>query len=166
MRDHFTAWPRVVARHATVLVLLASVFAGCESTTSLPSSPTPTPVSQVSTPPPAPVPVAPRWELIAARLSGVVTELTADGLLPIEGVELYCDACGEFGHTFTTTDAGGAYDFGSDGIWLYSGSPQTTVLVRKDGYHDPGGSAGPREWSQRYVTLNGDTRFDFTLVRR
>jgi hypothetical protein len=105
-------------------------------------------------------------ELIPARLSGVVAELTADGLLPIDGVEIYCDPCGEFGHTYATTDASGAYDFGGDGIWLYPGDSRITILVHKDGYDDPGGSTGPSQRSQRYVTIDGDTRFDFTLVRR
>ena len=40
-------------------------------------------------------------------LSGVVFEIADGGRVPIEGVELYCDSCGEFGHTATYTDANG-----------------------------------------------------------
>jgi hypothetical protein len=92
--------------------------------------------------------------------------MTADGLVPLEGVELYCDACGEFGHTFTSTNASGAYDFGREGIWMFPGSLATTILIHKDGYFDPGAGIGASGWSQRAVAIDGDTRFDVRLVRQ
>jgi len=43
-------------------------------------------------------------------LSGVVYEETPMGRAPVEGVDIYCDACGsEFGHTRVFTDTNGVY---------------------------------------------------------
>jgi Carboxypeptidase regulatory-like domain len=42
---------------------------------------------------------------IAHTLSGVVYEVTPAGQAPIADVSVYCDSCGEFGHTFARTDA-------------------------------------------------------------
>ena len=162
-----TSLSAATIRAASRAIFLLMIAAGLASCDSAPTSPTSAAPSLPPAPPPAaPPPVNANPTLTPGGLSGVVSELTADGLLPIEGVELYCDACGEFGHTWVTTDASGAYDFGGGGIWLYPGSPRTTILVHKDGYDDPGGSPGPLQWSQRYVTINGDTRFNFQLVRR
>ena len=91
--------------------------------------------------------------------------MTSEGLVPLAGVEIYCDACGEFGHTRVTTDENGAYDFGRDGIWSDDGDV-IAILINKDGYNVSGGSQGPSGSPTRYVKINGDTRFDFQMVRR
>lgn len=96
-------------------------------------------------------------------LSGMVFERTSTETEPIEGVELYCDACGSpFGHTFVYTDANGFYSFS----YAYDGI--NALLIRKDGYTDPVGQPqGPvqgRPWRQPVV--NGDTHFDIELVRQ
>ena len=94
-------------------------------------------------------------------LSGVVSEVTPAGLVPVEGVEVYCDACGEFGHTFAHTDTLGSYSFSL----VYNGV--TPLLIRKEGYAvvDPSGTF-PDGAGRRNATVNGDTRFDIQLVRR
>jgi len=91
--------------------------------------------------------------------------MTSDGLVPLAGVEIYCDACGVVGHTQVMTDDSGAYDFGHDGIWSDDGDV-IAILINKDGYNVSGGSQGPSGWATRYVKINGDTRFDFQMVRR
>jgi len=123
----------------------------------------PTPPVPAPTPTPSPSPSRP--VLTPARLSGVVSEMTAAGLIPLAGVEIYCDACGVVGHTQVMTDDSGAYDFGHDGIWSDDGDV-IAILINKDGYNVSGGSQGPSGWATRYVKINGDTRFDFQMVRR
>ena len=60
-------------------------------------------------------------------LSGLVFEVTATGRLPIEGVSVYCDSCGDpFGHTYAYTDANGLYRFG----WTANGA--TPLIVGKE----------------------------------
>jgi hypothetical protein len=113
------------------------------------------------------------FTLQGVSLFGVVSEPTADGAVPIAGALVYCDACGEFGHTWMTTDANGYYSFSGDlgaggGVWL-SGAP-TALSVEKEGYRDPPGLPPPSRglpsgegW--REVVIAGDTRFDMQLVR-
>ena len=148
------------------LVIVGFVTAACEPTSS-PTAPSavtvPTPPVPAPTPTPSPSPSRP--VLTPARLSGVVSEMTAAGLIPLAGVEIYCDACGEFGHTWMTTDERGAYDFGRDGIWS-DDRGVTALLVVKEGYFIPGGSLGPSNWTWQHVRVTGDTRFDFQMVRR
>jgi hypothetical protein len=144
------------------LVIVGFGTAACEPT----ASPTAPDGPSISTPAPTPAPGLPSYPVLTpARLSGVVSEMTAAGLIPLAGVEIYCDACGEFGHTQVTTDDSGAYDFGQVGIWL-AGGGSIPILIFKEGYDVPSGSQGPLRWTQRYVTINGDTRFDFQMVRR
>jgi hypothetical protein len=147
------------------LVIVGLVTAACEPTSSPTAPSTVTIPTPVPAPTPAPSPSPSRPVLTPARLSGVVSEMTAAGLIPLAGVEIYCDACGEFGHTQVTTDDSGAYDFGQVGIWLAAGG-SIPILIFKEGYDVPSGSQGPLRWTQRYVTINGDTRFDFQMVRR
>jgi Carboxypeptidase regulatory-like domain len=93
-------------------------------------------------------------------LSGVVYEETPMGRAPVEGVEIYCDACGsEVGHTWVYSDRNGFYSLS----WSYNGT--YPLLVRKEGYAvvDPSGVQSPNGTN---VTVNGDTRFDIRLVRR
>lgn len=110
----------------------------------------------------------------AAGLSGLVFETTPSGPVPIPGVSVYCDACGEEGHTTATTDASGFYRFSGDidgggGVWLSPGFT-TYLIVNKDGYQDPTGLP-PFMWGDtrpgwREVMMSGETRFDIELVRR
>ena len=43
--------------------------------------------------------------------SGVTFEVTPNGNVPVEGVDIYCDGCGKDGHTGLRTDASGSYTF-------------------------------------------------------
>ena len=173
---HSSVSSRGIALRAALLLVFAGVIAGCGPASSMPSSPTPTAAPATT---PQPTPPAPRVgqaeRVPAARLSGVITEMTADGLVPLEDVELYCDACGEFGHTFTSTNASGAYDFGREGIWMFPGSLATTILIHKDGYFDPASvsarSAGASEPSRSTETRDstsdssGSSLYGFLLAR-
>jgi hypothetical protein len=96
-------------------------------------------------------------QVVTYTLTGVVSEMTETGLVPVEGVQLYCDGCGsEFGHTFMYTDSNGFYSFS----WLYPG--YQTLLVTKEGYGTP-----PRQPDGIFtMTVTGDTRLDIQLVRR
>ena len=95
--------------------------------------------------------------VVTYTLTGVVSEMTETGLVPIEGVQLYCDGCGsEFGHTFMYTDSNGFYSFS----WLYPG--YQTLLVSKEGYRTPPGQTD----GIFTMTVTGDTRLDIQLVRR
>jgi hypothetical protein len=112
---------------------------------------------------------------LAVTLSGLVFEMTPTGQQPIAGVEVYCDSCGESGHTAVMSDANGFYRFNGDitsggGVWVETGIT-TPLIVAKDGYKDPAGLP-PRTWPAsgttgwREVVINGDTRFDIQLARR
>ena len=95
-----------------------------------------------------------RVPVVTYTLTGVVSEMTETGLVPVEGVQLYCDGCGsEFGHTFMYTDSNGFYSFS----WLYPG--HQTLLVSKEGYRTLSGQP-------LTMTVTGDTRLDILLVRR
>jgi hypothetical protein len=147
--------------------ILGLVAAACEPTSG-PTAPSATTSPAPVSPPPAPAPAPPTRSrpvlVTSARLSGVVSELTSDGLVPIASVDIYCDACGEFGHTRLETDDHGAYDFGRDGIWD-DGTGVIQLLIFKRGYLVPGGSTGPDGSSWRTVKIDGDTRLDLQLVR-
>ncbi|HTL45073.1 MAG TPA: hypothetical protein VL262_12100 [Vicinamibacterales bacterium] len=93
-------------------------------------------------------------------LSGVVFEMLQGSRVPIEGVEVYCDSCGEDGHTFLYTDASGRYRFPE----LF-GRGYTLLLLRKDGYAVKNAIAvGNLEGAA--VVVDTDTEFDIELVRR
>ena len=96
-------------------------------------------------------------------LSGVVFEITEDGKIPLEGVELYCDSCGSpDGHTFVYTDANGFYSLSWTDQWRPSS-------VRDKGRlrHTPSRRDAARSLRQGSVpTVRGDTVFDVQLVRR
>jgi hypothetical protein len=137
----------------------------------------PTAAGQRATPPPAaPPPGSPYaadGTLTGVTLFGVVFETTPAGPAPISGVTVYCDACGELGHTWMRTDGNGYYSFPGSletggGIWL---SRDTTALwVVREGYQDPPGlvrlSPLPSGPGWRNVRIAGDTRFDVELVRQ
>lgn len=111
--------------------------------------------------------------LTAVALSGRVFETTPSGPVPITSVSVYCDACGESGHSTAITDASGFYSFSGDiaaggGVWTSPGFT-TYLVVKKEGYQDPSGLP-PFMWRDstpgwREVMLEGNTRFDIELVR-
>ena len=141
-------------RHLPVVlsVFLTIAMSGCGSST-VPTAPTAPPTAVV---PPTPVPQ------LTYTLSGVVSEVTAAGNVPAEGVELYCDSCGSpDGHTFTSSDANGLYSF----AWARNGVHP--LLVWKDGYVviDPSGTLSDGR-AVKNATVDGDTRFDIQIVRR
>jgi hypothetical protein len=160
---------------AALLVLAQGLSSACSGTTPLAPSPLPPPQAAIApTPQAVPSGYSAGYTLTASSLSGVVFDVTASGRSPIEGVTVYCDACGPFGHTWATTDRDGQYGFGGEvasggGIWL--SNALTPINVSKEGYSDPDGlphltmtvrnTAGWRE-----LRVAGDTRFDIELVRR
>ena len=138
-----------------VVALIAVVFtcSGCGSSDS-PTSPSAPPIVAAPVPPSGPQPTY--------TLSGVVTEMSADGPKPVADVEVYCDSCGSpVGHTFAHTDAQGFYSFS----WAANGVHP--LLVRKAGYGviDPT-TTYPDGTGVRIATVNGDTRFDILIIRR
>jgi hypothetical protein len=108
-------------------------------------------------------------------LFGVVWGESPTGSAPLAGAVVYCDACGEEGHTWARTDGNGYYSFSGDlsqggGIWVNPGVP-IPLLVGKEGYGDPAGlpprsPRSPTGPGWREVTVDGDTRFDMTLVQQ
>ncbi len=153
----------------TCLLILAAGLAACNDAGMSPTAPSPP--TQPNVRPPA----SSGGDSLRAgvTLFGVVFETTPAGQVPIADVHVYCDACGEFGHTSLRTDANGYYSFSGDlssggGIWLATLSIPISVV--KEGYEDPPGlppSPGlPVGAGWRNVTVNGDTRFDVQLVRR
>jgi hypothetical protein len=158
---------------AAVAALVASI--GCSGYDG-PTSPT----AQSTTSPaqPSPAPRAPLSNDLFVRmawgLSGLVFEITPSGPAPVPGVSVYCDACGEFGHTWTTTNANGVYRFSGDvagggGVWIAPGYT-TYLIVNKDGYQDPPGlpasTWGYSGAGWRELTMTGDAWFDIQLVKR
>jgi hypothetical protein len=93
-------------------------------------------------------------------LSGVVSEMTSAGLAPVEGVEVYCDSCGDYGHTSAYTDANGFYNQAEAHAGI------TALLIYKNGYDVVGATTTPGGFGRREAMVNGDTRFDIQVVRR
>jgi|SRR6185503_9524256 len=112
-------------------------------------------------------------------LSGVVSEKTSAGLVPIEGalVEEYsCEdappsppffvnGCTVLIYQTTTTDKKGAYRFSG----LYGGT-RNSIGASKDGFEDPLSPNLPESPDYpdtiRKVTINGDTHYEIQLVRQ
>ncbi len=160
-------------RTAIVALILAhGLAAGCSGASSAPTAPTVLTTS--STIPPAGFRYPTNPTLMSVAIFGVVSEVTANGPQPIEGVDIYCDSCGEVGHSSVRTDATGSYRFSGDlasggGVWVQRGITNY-LIVTKGGYQDPPGLPAPT-WPStlagwREVTIDGDTRFDIQLVRR
>src|SRR5258705_9084855 len=156
---------------AGILWALATGSMGCNSPTYPSGLPTTMPSTSSAPTPTSPSQPAPTGA-IGVALFGTVFERTPTGLKPLEGVLLYCDACGEFGHTFLTTDANGSYRFSGDlahggGIWP---SNPLNVLVQKAGYTVNGGAPinSPSYPDGFWVTvkMNGDTEVDIVLTAR
>lgn len=81
-------------------------------------------------------------------LSGVVTEMTPAGPVPVEGAIVYRAVTS--GWRAATTDEGGAYSIPG----LIDGA--SSVTTDKAGYQD----------HKQVVTMNGDTRLDIQIARR
>jgi hypothetical protein len=81
-------------------------------------------------------------------LSGVVTEVTPSGVMPVEGVSVYRSVI--TGWRLGTTDKNGFYEIRG----LFDGVEQVDAI--KEGY----------ESAKSPVSIKGDTRFDIQIVRR
>jgi hypothetical protein len=109
-------------------------------------------------------------------LSGLVSEMTSTGLVPVEGVlleESSCEdvapvspsshkACPVYISQTAKTDKRGLYSFSG----LYSGQ-ENVIWAGKEGFEEPFPPHYPdnAEGGQA-VTIDGNTRFDIQLVRR
>ncbi len=112
----------------------------------------------------APTPVPDSRSTFA--LFGVVSEMTASGIVPLEGALLNVGSCGATVRPgqckfdkWVTTNAQGAYILegmypGAAGVW-----------VEKTGFQLPVGVLVDGEGVQT-IMVKGDTRFDIQLVRR
>ena len=112
-------------------------------------------------------------------LSGVVSEETPNGLVPIEGVlveEYSCEdvsasppffgnSCPVVVYQTMTTDKSGVYSFSG----LYAGG-RNSIGAEKEGFEDPVAPDGTEHPDapdrSRRVTITGATRYDIQLVRR
>ena len=130
----YSSTSRLVA--AVVMTLTVTACGGDGNGT----IPTPTAPAPITAPAPTPTPGS------TFDLFGVISEVTANGVMPIEGVQVE-----EYNrHQFATTDANGFYRI--SGV-----SPgRVGVGFDKEGY----------ESSRSIVTVNGDTRFDIQAIRR
>ena len=156
---------------ALVMLALGSACSGASPT----PAPSPTAPSVIVTSPRSPYPPNSSFTLLGVSLSGTVSEVTSAGLVPLGGANVYCDACGNEGHSSATTDANGGFTFSGDlskgGGVLVSPGYATYLIVTKDGYQDPTGLPAsmypaPRPDGWREFTVSGHTQFDIQLVRR
>jgi len=160
-------------RRGIVYALVAQGLVGCGSYSSAPTAPGQVPVAVAQ---PVPSPAAspssgiygPGYVLTAVSLTGVVTDRTTAERTPLEGVRMYCDACGITGHTWQFTDKNGRYTFQGDlasggGVWL-APSYATPLFVEKDGFVVVMPSVDAA--GQVSVKMNGNTEFDVEMQRR
>jgi len=96
-------------------------------------------------------------------LTGVVSEITSGGRVPVEGVLIEGSTCDDPSYCkdqISTTDRNGLYR-----LTLYEG--RNDLSVSKAGYQTdpPVLHADDYDYNAR-VTLNGNTQFDIQLVRR
>lgn len=156
-----------VTKAALIPLVLATTLGGCDGAAS-PTAPAPI-QAPAATVPPRPGTGWPPGPFTAdVTLSGVVFEMTPQGRLPIAEAWVYCELCGAETHSWSITDAFGAYHF--TGVWALGGVP-TSIGVQKEGFVDPSGLPQPTPpnpsgpgW--REVRIDGDTRFDIELARR
>ena len=108
-------------------------------------------------------------------LSGVVSEVTPAGRVPLEGVlvdEYSCEevspsppffgsACPVLIYQATKTDRNGSFSISG----LYQGK-SNTIGVFKEGFEDPRIDPNGPEGNGQEVTIDGDTRLELTLVRQ
>jgi len=119
-------------------------------------------IATVTAPTPTPAPRS------TFAVFGVVSEVTANGIVPVEGVGIQVmscdpsvrDGCGGNGSILGVT-TNGKGDYVVDGV--YPGA--AVVWVEKPGFQLPEGVKVDGEGAQT-VTVNGDTRLDVQLVRR
>jgi hypothetical protein len=124
---------------AAVVMTLAVTACGGDGNGTMPTATAPTP-----TPAAAPAPTPAPGSTFA--LFGVVSEVTANGVMPIEGVQVE-----EYHrHQFSTTDANGFYRISE------VSAGRIGVGFEHEGY----------ESSRSIVNVNGDTRFDIQAIRR
>jgi hypothetical protein len=98
---------------------------------------------------------------VTYTLSGIVRELTDNGAFPLEGVTVYCDACGELGHTFLSTGADGSYSFPE----VFAGN--IDILVSKDGYRGVNPIRTLSTGAAQYMApVTADSRLDVELTRK
>lgn len=115
----------------------------------MPTAPSPTPIATPGPPP------------VAGSLSGTASTTTSAGIIPLDNVQVYCDSCGPFGHTFVYTDAEGFYHFPE------VAAGHTPLLVKKVGYSVVGANGVFADGTGALsVVVNGDTRFDIRLMPR
>ena len=156
------------ARARRLLLVFATTLGGCDSA-NVPSAPSTIQQATATVAPRRPTVSWPPGPFTAdVTLSGVVFEVTPAGPVPIEDAWVYCELCGEDTHSWSRTDANGAYRF--TGVWGLGGVP-TSVGIEKDGFLDPVGlprttPPNPSGPGWREVRIDGDTRFDIELVRR
>jgi hypothetical protein len=134
-----------------VLLMFAVGLACCGA--AVPTAPTT--VAPPTQPPPTTTGV---FTLADVTLSGVVSEMTPMGPVPVEGVRIYCEPCGEGTHTDASTDSDGFYSF--RGVWVSPGIKTPIWVSKKDFLY----ASGRDGWTE--VSVNGDTRFDIQLTRR
>lgn len=155
---------RTLLRSWPVLLVLASpgCGGGGAATPVGPSQLTP---QAVVTPPVSGAGWMDGYTLTGVSLSGVVSESTPNGQVPIPGAVVYCERCGEITHTWATADDKGFYRFPGElatggGVWLATGQ-LTQIIVR-------GVNFDQQTWVGQTlgVQIVGDTRFDVELVRR
>jgi len=108
-------------------------------------------------------------------LSGVISEETPTGLIPLEGVQVseysceevspappfFSNSCPVLIYQTTTTDRKGFYSFSG----LYSGKANSITPI-KEGFEDPRTDPNGPEGNGQAVTINGDSRLDLHLIRR
>jgi hypothetical protein len=121
-----------------------SVNLACDNTSRSSTSRSPTAVTPIT----------------SGTLSGVIFEVTSDSNVPVEGVEVYCDACGG-GHAASFSDGEGNYSF------TLVQPREYPLYVSKPGYNlaKPSGPRAGGWMGFITVRVDGDTRFDIELVR-
>jgi hypothetical protein len=152
LQPYMTRTRRSAALAVLCLTTLAAACSDARQFGGLPTSPT-------SQTPPTPT-QSPVVRL--GTLSGVVFEKTSAGhAAPVEGVEVYCDACGG-GHVATYTDSSGAYSFTEVKTAVYP------LWVAKRGYNlvKPTASVGAGWMGSINVQVDGDTRFDIEVIQQ
>jgi hypothetical protein len=127
------------SRWLAAVVMTLTVAACGDGNGTIPTATAPTPmVATAPTPTPAPG--------STFALFGVVSEMTANGIVPVVGVQVE-----EYhSHQFAPTDANGFYRFSA------VAAGRIGVGFEKEGYQS----------NRSAVTVNGDTRFDLEAIRR
>lgn len=149
------------AKHLGFAVLLAGALGGCNE------GRTPTAPTNATTPTLA----APPTPSATGSLYGVVTEMTATGPTPVEGVvvaplscaRVACPASEKFIYQEVATGKDGNYRVPD----LYNGEANYIWIASKEGYVAAESlPASACEGCNLIVTVNGDTRLDIRVVRR